>query len=99
MNYVVLGTCGEYSNRTVWPSCIVPSEAAAQEIVRIFQRDTRALLMAWKETGHDDQFDRVQFERLLKLMPDPAILAWPEGDISNRDHALQYIRADEWSCY
>jgi hypothetical protein len=32
-------------------------------------------------------------------MPDPAILAWPEKDVGNRDPSIQYIRADQWSYY
>jgi hypothetical protein len=44
--FIVMGTCGEYSNRTVWPSCIVEDEAEARVLVQKLHSETRALLMA-----------------------------------------------------
>jgi hypothetical protein len=99
--YVVMGACGEYSDRQVWPACVVEHEAVARDLVMRFQSECRALLTEWKrrDIGHYDDNFKDLIGRLFKLLPDPSFESRYAAEPDLMDRMICYISADEWSYY
>lgn len=99
--FVIMGSCGEYSDRRVWPACVVDDEDAARDLVVRFQSECRALLIEWKRLDIDDFDDNYKemIGRLYKLMPDPSFEPRAAADPELMDRMISYISADEWRYY
>jgi hypothetical protein len=99
--FVVMGTSGEYSDRSEWPCCVVADEETARALVVRFQSEVRALVQEWKRIDLDcfDDGYAEKLQLLLKLLPDPAIRRRYASDDGKTERELSYIRADQWSCY
>lgn len=99
--FVIMGSCGEYSDRRVWPACVVENENEARSLVVRFQSECRALLIEWKRLEIDDFDDNYKdmISRLYRLLPDPSFESRAAADPDLMDRMISYISADQWSYY
>ncbi len=70
--HVVMGTCGEYSDRSEWPVCWYVAQQAAQEHVHLAHRRAREIAAMIEKAGldrfqvHDDPQYKNEFDPDMK---------------------------------